>query len=215
MQTQIDYFKESLKYDQAAAECYALVDIIKKKRVKDEESAMANEWDAPQYYDLVINVLNEAKRKFQNEAKTYFDAHKKSETEFDFDAMNELLVGIVKSWVNDYETAICRPVKDEKEMSKLRNEAKYLVKDTIINRIDRMHKQFVKTAHDKLFEIVEDTANAPKKVYDNGTAATRKDNMRNACPLCGGAMYSKRLAENKYLIKCVGCYLSEIVFIGS
>ena len=45
---QIDYFKESLKYDQAAAECYALVDIIKKKRVKDEESARANGWDAPQ-----------------------------------------------------------------------------------------------------------------------------------------------------------------------
>lgn len=212
---QIDYFKESLKYDQAAAECYALVDIIKKKRVKDEESARANGWDAPQYYDLVINVLNEAKRKFQSEAKTYFDAHKKSETGFDFGAMNELLVGIVKSWANNYETAICRPVKDEKEMSKLRNEAKYLAKDTIINRIDRMHKQFVKTAHDRLFEIVEDTANAPKYTTAHGTTSYDAAHMRNRCPLCNGGMYARRIRTNTYLVKCARCYLSEVVEVGS
>ena len=211
----IDYFKESRKYDCAASEIHRVIDGLKKKRVKDEEEARMNGWDEPEWYDLLIDVLKDVRASFIKKSNTYWNLHKQETHDVDEGAMRNLFVAVSKLWAEDYETALSRPQLDDSELRKLRNEAQNIVTDRVVNRVEKAHNEFVKSAHRNIFQIVEDTANAYKFKTPRGTLNHDGDHMKTRCPLCNGGMYAKRLAENKYLVKCPSCYLSEVVVIGS
>ena len=209
-----DYLKESNLYERAASECYSLINHLNQKRNAEEEQARrAGVEPLSDYYALVIDEIRGIKGKFESMAKEYFVMHKREQSDLNENGIHNLLAAIVKSWAEDYEDAISK--KDGEKIVTLRVEGKNLVRDTTIDRIERMHKAFVKTAHDRLFEIVEDTANAPKYTTAHGTTSYDAAHMRNRCPLCNGGMYARRIRTNTYLVKCARCYLSEVVEVGS
>ena len=215
---QTDYFKESMMFERASSECNDIILRLGRKRNRAEETARMNGEAPPDFYDIVIEEVKQAKEKFDNLANEYYAAHKRSKPELDEDGCQNLLIAIVQSWAEDYEKALSsRDDSSVDRLAYLRTEADNLVHDTTIKRIERTHKEFVQTAHDKLFEIVEDTANAKKRPNGQGYNYNDFDgkHMRNRCPLCGGGMYAKRMKSNLYLVRCSRCYLSEIVKVGA
>ena len=212
---QTDYFKESMTFERASSECNDIILRLSRKRNRAEETARMNGEAPPDFYDLVIAEVKQAKAKFDSLAKEYHDAHKRLKPELDEGGCQNLLIAIVRSWAEDYEKALSS--RDNNKIDYLRTEADNLVRDTTVKRIERTHKEFVQTAHDRLFEIVEDSAKALKRTDGKGYDHNDFDgkHMRNRCPLCGGGMYAKRMKSDLYLIRCSRCYLSEIVKVGS
>ena len=212
---QTDYFKESMTFERASSECNDIILRLSRKRNRAEETARMNGEAPPDFYDLVIAEVKQAKAKFDSLAKEYHDAHKRLKPELDEGGCQNLLIAIVRSWAEDYEKALSS--RDNNKIDYLRTEADNLVRDTTVKRIERTHKEFVQTAHDRLFEIVEDSAKALKRTDDRGYDHNDFDgkHMRNRCPLCGGGMYAKRIKSDLYLVRCSRCYLSEIVKVGS
>ena len=161
-----------------------------------------------------IQVGNETRNGFLWSVKS----NKFGWPELDENGCTNLLIAIVQSWAEDYEkTLSSRDDNKAERLTYLRTEADNLVRDTTVKRIERTHKEFVQTAHDKLFEIVEDSAKALKRTDGRGYDHNDFDgkHMRNRCPLCGGGMYAKRMKSDIYLVRCSRCYLSEIVKVGS
>lgn len=215
---QTDYFKESMMFERASSECNDIIIRLGNKRNRAEETARMKGEAPPDFYDLVIGAVKQAKAKFDNLSKEYYDAHKRLKTELDEGGCQNLLVAIVQSWAADYEKALSsRDENKADRLAYLRTEADNLVRDTTVKRIERTHKEFVQTAHDRLFEIVEDSAKALKRTDGRGYDHNDFDgkHMRNRCPLCGGGMYAKRMKSDLYLVRCSRCYLSEIVKVGS
>lgn len=215
---QTDYFKESMTFERTSSECNDIILRLGRKRNRAEEAARMNGEAPPDFYDLVIAEVKQAKAKFDSLAKEYYIAHKRLKPELDEGGCQNLLIAIVQSWAEDYEKALSsRDDSNVDRLAYLRTEADNLVHDTTIKRIERTHKEFVKTAHDKLAEIVEDSAKAKKRIDGNGCVRNDfdGDHMRNRCPLCGGGMYAKHTKSDLYLVKCSRCYLSEIVKVGS
>ena len=215
---QTDYFKESMTFERASSECNDIILRLGRKRNRAEEAARMNGEAPPDFYDLVIAEVKQSKAKFDSLANEYYTAHKRLKPELDEGGCQNLLIAIVQSWAEDYEKAISsRDDNKTDRVSYLRTEAENLVHDTTVKRIERTHKEFVKMAHDKLAEIVEDSAKAKKRINEKG--CVRNDfggeYMRNRCPLCGGGMYAKRMKSDLYLVRCSRCYLSEIVKVGS
>ena len=210
-----DYFKESMTFERASSECNDIILRLGRKRNRAEEAARMNNEAPPDFYDLVIAEVKLAKEKFDGLANEFYAAHKRSKPELDECGCQNLLIAIVQSWAEDYEKALSS--WDDNKIDYLRTEADNIVRDTTIKRIERTHKEFVQAAHDRLFEIVEDTANARKRPNGQGYKFNDFDgkHMRNRCPLCGGGMYAKRMKSDLYLVKCSRCYLSEIVKVES
>lgn len=215
---QTDYFKESMTFERASSECNDIILRLGHKRNRAEEAARMNGEAPPDFYDLVMDEIKQIKAKFDSLSREYFAAHKRLKPELDENGCQNLLIAIVRSWAEDYEKALSsRDDSNVDRLAYLRTEADNLVHDTTIKRIERTHKEFVKTAHDKLAEIVEDSAKAKKRIDEKG--CVRNDfggeYMRNRCPLCGGGMYAKRMKSDLYLVRCSRCYLSEIVKVES
>ena len=212
---QTDYFKESMMFERASSECNDIILRLGRKRNRAEEAARINGEATPDFYDLVIAEVKQVKAKFDDLSREYYAAHKRLKPELDESGCQNLLIAIVQSWAEDYEKSLSS--QDDNKVDYLRTEADNLVQDTTVKRIERTHKEFVQTAHDRLFEIVEDTANAKKRPNGLGYKFNDFDgkHMRNRCPLCGGGMYAKRVKSDLYLVKCSRCYLSEIVKVGS
>lgn len=203
-----------MTFERASSECNDIILRLGRKRNRAEETARMNGETTPDFYDLVIEEVKQIKAKFDRLSEEYYQAHKRLKPEFDESGCQNLLIAIVQSWAEDYEKALSS--RDDNKVDYLRTEADNLVRDTTIKRIERTHKEFVQTAHDRLFEIVEDTANARKRPNGQGYKYNDFDgkHMRNRCPLCGGGMYAKRMKSDLYLVKCSRCYLSEIVKVG-
>lgn len=215
---QTDYFNESMMFERASSECNDIILRLGRKRNRAEETARMNGEAPPNFYNLVIDEIRQVKFKFDDLADEYYRAHKQLKPEFDEGGCQNLLIAIVQSWADDYEKALSsRDENKTDRLTYLRTEADNLVHDTTVKRIERMHKEFVKTAHDKLFEIVEDSAKALKRTDGRGYDHNDFDgkHMRNRCPLCGGGMYAKRTKSDLYLVRCSRCYLSEIVKVGA
>ena len=212
---QTDYFKESMMFERASSECNDIILRLGRKRNRAEEAARINGEATPDFYDLVIAEVKQVKAKFDDLSREYYAAHKRLKPELDESGCQNLLIAIVQSWAEDYEKSLSS--QDDNKVDYLRTEADNLVQDTTIKRIERTHKEFVQTAHDKLFEIIEDSSNARKRPNGQGYKYNDFDgkHMRNRCPLCGGGMYAKRVKSDLYLVKCSRCYLSEIVKVGS
>ena len=215
---QTDYFKESMMFERASSECNDIIIRLGNKRNRAEETARMKGEAPPDFYDLVIEEVKQAKAKFDSLAKEYFAAHKRIKSELDDGGCQNLLIAIVQSWARDYEkTLSSRDKSKDDRLASLRAEADNLVRDTTVKRIERTHNEFVQTAHDRLFEIVEDSAKALRRTDGRGYDHNDFDgeHMRNRCPLCGGGMYAKRMKSDLYLVRCSRCYLSEIVKVGS
>ena len=212
---QTDYFKESMMFERASSECNDIILRLGRKRNRAEEAARINGEATPNFYDLVIAEVKQVKAKFDDLSREYYAAHKRLKPELDESGCQNLLIAIVQSWAEDYEKSLSS--QDDNKVDYLRTEADNLVQDTTVKRIERTHKEFVQTAHDRLFEIVEDSAKALKRTDGRGYDHNDFDgkHMRNRCPLCGGGMYAKRVKSDLYLVKCSRCYLSEIVKVGS
>jgi len=211
---QTDYFKESMTFERASSECNEIILRLGRKRNRAEEAARMNGEAPSDHYDLVINEIKQIKHKFDSAANDYYQMHKSQNKPLNENGCYNLLIAIVKSWAEDYEKALSS--RDENKIDYLRTEADNLARDTTVKRIERTHKEFVQTAHDRLFEIVEDSAKALKRTDGRGYDHNDFDgnHMRNRCPLCGGGMYAKRMKSDLYLVCCSRCYLSEIVKVG-
>lgn len=210
-----NYFEQSMIYERAASECNSIIIKLRDKRNTAEERARKNEEEPdPSFYNLVIDEIKQIKHKFDSTSKQYFEMHKRERPDFDPDGINNLIVAIAGSWAADFEHALCKNNRAKAE--ELRDEALYLVKDSIVSRIERTHRQFVERAHEHIGEIVEDSAKEIERArkYHFG-CDHNSDRMRNRCPLCGGGMYAKKTKTGLYLVKCAGCYLTEIVKVGS
>jgi ssDNA-binding Zn-finger/Zn-ribbon topoisomerase 1 len=207
-----------MMFERASSECNDIILRLGRKRNRAEEAARMNGEAPPDFYDLVIEEVKQVRAKFDNLAKEYFDAHKRLKPELDECGCENLLVAIVQSWAADFEKAMSsRDDNKADRLANLRTEADHLVRDTTVKRIERTHKEFVKTAHERILEIIEDTEKAKKRKDNNGYLHTDyyREEMRNRCPLCGNAMYAKRIKSDLYLVKCTNCYLSEIVKVES
>lgn len=209
-----DYFEQSMIYERASSECTNLMIKLRDKRNAAEDRARKNENEPdPSFYTLVIDELKQIKRNFDSAANQYWELHKLEKPEFDEDGINNLLVAVVSSWAADYEHALSE--RDKAKESKLKDEAQYYVRDSIVSRIERTHKEFVERAHKHIAEIVEDSAKEVERArkYHFG-CDHNSGRMRNRCPLCGGGMYAKRTKTDLFLVKCAGCYLTEIVKVN-
>jgi uncharacterized protein YaaR (DUF327 family) len=206
-----------MTFERASSECNDIIIRLGRKRNRAEEAARMNGEAQSDHYDLVINEIKQIKHKFDSAANDYYQMHKSQNKPLNENGCYNLLIAIVKSWAEDYEKALSS--KDEKRQERINNlsvEGDNLVRDTTVHRIERTYKQFVKTAHDHVGEIIEDTEKAKKRKDNNGYPHTDyyREEMRNRCPLCGNAMYAKRIKSDLYLVKCTNCYLSEIVKVG-
>lgn len=205
---QTDYFKESLFYDRAMSEIAATIERLRRKRNEDADKDRYGD-----HYDLLITDLTYLRNKYKKQAEQFWTMHKQTEPELDDGGITNLLVAIVKSWAEDYETALCN--NSQERIDYLRKEGRNLVKDSTLTRIEKMHQKFVALAHVNLFQIVEDTAEASKHRTPHGAIRYDGDWMHTRCLLCGGGMYAKRIGENRYVVRCTGCYLTEVVDIRS
>ncbi len=206
-----DYFEQSMIYERASSECTALMIKLRDKRNAAEDRARKDENEPdPSFYTLVIDELKQIKRKFDSTANQYWELHKLEKPELDEDGINNLLVAVVSSWAADFEHALSR--QNKAKTDELRDEAQYFVRDSIVSRIKRTHRQFVKRAHEHIGEIVEDSLRERDYAAKHHFGVNHNsERMRNRCPLCGSGMYAKRTKTGLFLVKCAGCYLTEIV----
>ena len=103
---QTDYFKESMTFERASSECNDIILRLGRKRNRAEETARMNGEAPPDFYDLVITEVKQAKEKFDSLSNEYFDAHKRLKPELDEGGCQNLLIAIVQSWAADYEKAL-------------------------------------------------------------------------------------------------------------
>ena len=208
-----NYFDESMRYERASSECFNIMQRLRNDRAAAEERARESGDKEPDFYGIIIEDIKAIKKKYDDLSAQYYKMHKSDNPDLDDNGIINLLSAIVKSWALDYETAISRG--DAERMIYLRKEGKNLVKDTTVERIERKRKDFANTAHNRLFDIVEDTAKvAHDHTRTNGVAQNDRY-LKHRCPLCGGGMYAKRIKPNTYLVKCTRCYLTDLVEIGS
>ena len=204
----INYLAESMRYERASSECSNILIKLSNKRIKDEDNARKNGEPLPDYYDIVIDEIKKVRSKLNAIAADYYRAHDLHTQEFDEDGCQNLINAVVKSWAEDCEEALSNG--DAKGMEQLRKEARNLVDESIVDRIERKHKEFQKLARDRIVEIVEDTEKATTNRQLYGDMEGKR--MRTRCPLCGGAMYAKQYKRSDlYLVKCSRCHLSEAV----
>ena len=208
---QTTYLEECLRYERAVSECYSLLAHLNKRRTAAEETARRNGWEMPDYFDKIVERVREMQKEFSDLASCNWKLHEETEVkEYDEDGMNNLVIAVAKSWADDYEIALSH--RNEKQIKELHDEGIKILGEIVVERVERAHRAFVKSAREDLKAIIADTNKAPK--YNNRTDHVGS-HMQTRCPLCGGGMYSRRVGANGYLIRCSGCSLSEMVEVRS
>jgi hypothetical protein len=215
----VDYLSESIMYDAAANELHDFADRLRRESNAKADQYRAEGLEPPKYYDLLINDITNLRRKYLQESSKYFQRHKELETEFDQGGVDNLMLAISVSWAEDYEKALCnKDDKREKRLETLWSEARYIVTDRIVKRIEKAQREFREVAHSKLDEIISDTNAERERVtaFRQCRPDFTRPEMRNRCPCCGGGMYiAKKTNTNTIRVQCTNCFLYEDIKVVS
>ena len=213
----IDYLSESIKYDAAANELGEIATTLRNKRNRQADEFRREGKEPPQFYDILIDDVLQLRDKYLDQSSVFFQRYKQLERDFDENAVNGLLCAISVQWAHDYEDALCsKDYNREERIKTLKDEARYVVTDRIVRRIDDARKKFVAIARTHFDEILEDTKQERERVIATKRSADYlRPTMRNRCPCCGGGLYAKKIDKNTYQVRCPTCSLFETIRVVS
>ena len=204
-----ELIKESMTLERAVSLCSALANEAAKRRNEANKGKRRPE-DKDESFDLVINVINEAKDRFKADSNRLWK-QAEERCRLDDEGVENLLNGVIQRAALDYELALSNrgfPDSIREIENFFLGDADVFTKadvSQVPKRIRMARQRFVEIAHDHINEIIEET-----KV----NRAARRDMLDNTyrCPLCGGGMYEWGKAYNgRHQIRCTGCNLAESV----
>ena len=204
-----ELIKESMTLERAVSLCSALANEAAKRRNEANKGKRRPE-DKDESFDLVINVINEARERFRSDSNQLWK-QAEERCRLDDDGVENLLNAVIQRAALDYELALSNrgfpdSIREIEEF--FRGDADVFTKadvSQVPKRIRMAHRQFVEIAHDHVKDIIKETSDNRKRNRD------MLDNTYR-CPLCGGGMYEWGKAYNgRHQIRCTGCNLAESV----
>ena len=204
-----ELIRDSMTLERAVSLCGSLANEAAKRRNEANKGKRRPE-DKDESFDLVINVINEARDRFRSDSNRLWK-QAEERCRLDDEGVENLLNAVVQRAALDYELALSsRGFSDSiREIENFfRGDADVFTKADVTQvpkRIREARQRFVEIAHDHAGEIIEET---------KANRAARKDMCDNSirCPLCGGGMYEWGKAYNgRHQIRCTGCNLAESV----
>lgn len=213
----IDYLAESIKFDAAANELGEIATTLRNKRNRQADEYRLEGKEPPRFYDILIDDVLQLQNKYLDQSSVFFQRYKQLERDFDENAVNGLLCAISVQWAHDYEDALCsKDYNREERIKTLKDEARYVVTDRIVRRIDDARKKFVAIARTHFDEILEDTKQERERVIATKRSADYlRPTMRNRCPCCNGGLYAKKIDKNTYQVRCPTCSMFETIMVVS
>lgn len=204
-----ELIKESMTLERAVSLCSSLANEAAKRRNEANKGKRRPE-DEDESYDLVINVINEAKDRFKADSDQLWK-QAENRCRLDDDGVENLLNAVIQRAALDYELALSNrgfpdAIREVEEF--FRGDADVFTKADVTEvprRIRMAHRRFVEIAHDQIADIIRETKENRKAGRDMCDNSVR-------CPLCGGGVYEYGVPYNgRHQVRCTGCNLSESV----
>ena len=204
------YVSESLVYERAQSTVSAMMNGLAKQRNENEREARRSGTEPDKSFQLVIDVLSDAKKRFRKESKRLWKLAEKSSDIHEIGVEN-LCNAIIQRAALDYEAALSGHgnVEEKRRIEAFAEDGAddYTSIDfqNVLDRIRVAQPVFSKTAKEHIEEIMSETKNNKQHDGDN-----RKNTYR--CPLCGGGLYAYGKPDGGIQqIRCTGCNLFELV----
>lgn len=204
------YMDEALVYERAMSTASTIMSKLAQQRNENEKESKRNGEEPDKSYQLLIDALAEAKKRFRKESNRLWKLAEKDAEVPEYSVEN-LCNAIMRKAAEDYEAALCGGGSDGERL-RIEKFAEIGAEDytsvdfvAVLGRIRDTQPMFARMAKEHAKEIVEETKRNKKRNADN-----RKNTYR--CPLCGGGLYAYGKCDHGVQqIRCTGCNLFESV----
>ena len=155
------YIAESLVYERAQSTVSAIMNGLAKQRNENEREARRNGTEPDKSFQVVIDVLSDAKKRFEKESNRLWKLAENN-AEISDTSIENLCNAVIQRAALDYETSICGG-GSEGERSKIERFAEdgadsYTAIDfeSVLSRIRNAQPKFKKIAKEHVMEIVKE-----------------------------------------------------------